>query len=196
MTFEDAEPILARFESMESVLDMVQAIRDLRAAREKFDGAMMMAIYLVEQNHMGLLRDNACDSIERFIRSYDLCCAARYKSYVIGLEKVGQREAFEMGADAVIQVGKAESEDAVSEYVASVAAWSSERDGVAPSRLTAEKIFRQVQPQKTVPAPLKRQSENALLKKRVHELEVENKMLRREVSKLEKELAKREKKAA
>ena len=188
MQLKEAKAILKNLESSTSIDDFVASIRALREARERFDGAMMMAIRVVEHNHMELLRNNGCDTIERFIRSYELCSSARYRSYCNGLELIGEELAFEIGAEATIEAARIASADARADFVEAAQAWSSEHGGVTPSCMTAEKIRLQVAPEKRVPGAIKRLSENAQLKQRICELETENKMLKAKVHRLEKEL--------
>jgi len=190
MQFKEAKEILKRLSKSGTIEGLVNTISSLREARERYDAAMMMAIFVVENTHMQLLQDNGCDNIESFIRSYELCSTPRYRSFCTGLEAIGEEKAFSIGAEATIEAGRIARSVDVSEFVAATQAWSQEHGGVTPSKLTAEKLRLQIAPEKKTPGPLRRLTENAQLRARVHSLEVENKQLLAKVRKLERELLK------
>jgi len=186
MNYQELKTTLSTLGKARSLDKLVEAIKQLRTERERFDAAMMIAIYRIEKKHMKLLRDNGCDSIERFIESWELCGTARYRSFVSGLIVLKEQEAFRMGAESTIDAGKIQSTTNLAEYVASTHAWMDEHGGVAPTSRTAAKIRLQVEPQKVVPGALRRQGENTILRKRIHELEVENRQLKHQLAKLQK----------
>jgi len=188
MNYQELKTTLSTLSKVRSLDKLAEAIQQLRQERERFDAAMMIAIYRIEKKHMKLLRDNGCDSIERFIESWELCGTARYRSFVAGLVAIKEQVAFRIGADATIDAGKIESTAHLTEYIAATLAWMDEHGGVAPTSRTATKIRLQIEPRKVVPGALARQSENVQLRKRVHELEVENRQLKQQLAKLQKKV--------
>jgi len=196
MNYQELKTTLSALSKARSLEKLAEAIQLLRQERERFDTAMMIAIYRIEKKHMKLLRDNGCDSIERFIESWELCGTARYRSFVAGLVAIKEQEAFRIGAEATIDAGKIESTANLTEYIAAVLAWIDEHGGVAPTARTSAKIRLQIEPRKVVPGALVRQSENAQLRKRVHELEIENRQLKHQLAKLQKKAPAQKRKKA
>lgn len=94
-----------------------------------------------------------------------------------------------MGAEAVVAASRLTRQEAAAPYVQAICDWSAEHGGVRPSSRTATDILRQVDPVAEVPGPTKRANEIVRLKKRVAELEQENRRLKAELAKFQKKAA-------
>lgn len=167
---------------------LVDEIVKLRLARERSDAAFLLRLCDVENDEMNLLRANGLESFERFLKCYKLCDAARYRSFVLGLKKLGKEKSLLVGADATIEAAKIVANGpAATEYVAAIEAWRNQHRGVAPSREAAAKILRQVDPRPEVPDAMRRETRNDALSREVAKLQEENANLRAKLAKTEKE---------
>jgi hypothetical protein len=167
--------------------DLVRHLAKLRLERERVDAMFLLALYEAESTHLALLKANGLESFERFLKSYKLCDAARYRSFVIGLEKIGREEAKKIGADATIEAASLTGPKVAPKYVEAIEAWREEHRGVAPTRETAAKILRQVDPREEEPQAVGKQRREDDLRIRCAELESENAKLRAALDKTQKE---------
>ncbi len=130
---------------------IIQELAKLRLSRERADATFLLRLRQVELEHMGLLRQNGHESFERFLKSSKLCDPARYRDFVVGLEKIGEEQALALGADATVEAAALSGTIAGKKYVVAIEAWREQHRGVAPTRETSAKILRQVDPREEEP---------------------------------------------
>lgn len=154
----------------------------LRRKFERDEARFFLGLVAVETECMETLKASGVETFESFIHSADakrcLIRPERYRAFANGLKHVTKEEAEEMGAPAVIELGRSlHDASKVDEYKAAVSSWSEMRGGMAPTQQTAKRLLMQVDPRPETPEPIRRLGE-------LERLREENAALRREVKRL------------
>lgn len=158
----------------------------LRQAKERAEARFILRLHEVEQSEMDLLRAAGHESFDRFLKSNNFMDPARYRSFVAGLQKVGEKRALDIGAEATIEAAAIlDGEAMAAKYTAAILDWRQEHMGMFPSGEAAGRILRQVEPREEIPKATRSQSELRRLRNRIAELEAENAKLRSKIAKLE-----------
>jgi hypothetical protein len=167
---------------------IVTELAQLRLTRERADAVFLLRLREVEEQHMGLLKSNGLESFEGFLKSYKLCDPARYRNFTSGLAKLGPDAALSIGADATVEAARLQNgKPTATKYVTAIEAWRDQHRGVAPTRETAAKILRQVDPREEEPQAIRNVTRGDAQARTIAKLENEVADLRAKLAKTEKE---------
>lgn len=167
---------------------LVMELAKLRLTRERADAIFLLRLREVEEQHIDLLKTNGLESFEWFLKSYKLCDPARYRNFTSGLAKLGPDTAMLIGADATVEAAWLQNGKATAtKYVTAIEAWREQHRGVAPTRETAAKILRQVDPREEEPQAVRNANRNDIQTRTVAKLENEVANLRAQLAKITKE---------
>lgn len=156
--------------------------RSLRRKFEQDEARFFLGLVGIEAEHMDIIVNGGHDSFAQYLRRNELCDATRYLSFKAGLRHLEESEkALELGAPAVMALASIRQTGNVPKYEEAVMAWARERGGIVPSRQTAAKILRQVDPREEIPKDMKTVS-------LVAKLRAENQRLRAELAAAEKKI--------
>lgn len=181
--FEDEDEARQHFE------EMLQELQKLRRIRDQADARFLLRLMKVERSEVRYLKSNGFDDFEGFAKT--MTEWSRYTKFKRGVEKIGPKEALEIGSEATIEAGKTTSTERTEEFVDEIKGWVEDNGGMFPTKETAERYRRKIDPQKE---PTRRQqrnekiawleAENRRLRADVRKLEAENKKLKKEIEKL------------
>ncbi len=167
---------------------IVNELAKLRLSRERADAVFLLRLREVEEQHFDLLKANGHESFEGFLKSSKLCDPARYRNFTSGLAKLGPDAALSLGADATVEAAQLQNgKPTAQKYIIAIEAWREQHRGVAPTRETAAKILRQVDPREETPQALRNVSKNDGQMRTIARLENEIANLRAELAKTKKE---------
>jgi hypothetical protein len=99
-----------------------------------------------------------------------LCEPARYRDFARGVQHVGNEAAVAIGADATVVASKLRDPKNASDYLTACTAWSALRDGVHPTKQTAERLLSKTDPRKSTPQDVRRITDADRLRKEVARL--------------------------
>lgn len=126
--------------------------------------------------------------VEGFLKSYKLCDPARYRNFTSGLAKLGPDVALMLGADATVEAAQlSNGKPTAAKYIAAIGAWREQHRGVAPTRETAAKILRQVDPREEEPQAIRNLTRSDAQARTIATLENQVADLRAKLAKTEKE---------
>lgn len=167
---------------------IVNELAALRLRREQADATFLLRLRAVEEQHFDLLKANGLESFEGFLKSYKLCDPARYRNFTSGLAKLGPDAALSLGADATVEAAQlSNGKPTAQKYITAIEAWREQHRGVAPTRETAAKILRQVDPREEEPQAVRNATKNDVQSRAIARLENEVADLRAKLAKTEKE---------
>jgi hypothetical protein len=167
---------------------IVTELANLRLSRERADAVFLLRLREVEERHMDLLKSNGLESFEGFLKSYKLCDPARYRNFTSGLAKLGPDAAILIGADATVEAAQLQNgKPTATKYVTAIEAWRDQHRGVAPTRETAAKILRQVDPREEEPQAVRNATRTDTQNQTIAKLENEVANLRAQISVLKRE---------
>src|SRR5574337_1010640 len=167
---------------------IVTELAQLRLTRERADAVFLLRLREVEENHINLLKANGLESFEGFLKSYKLCDPARYRNFTSGLAKLGPDAALQIGADATVEAAQlSNGKPTATKYVTAIEAWREQHRGVAPTRETAAKILRQVDPREETPQAIRNATRGDAQARTIAKLKNEVADLRAKLSKVTKE---------
>lgn len=167
--------------------EIVSEARRLRAQAEAAEAAFLIYLHTVEQNHMSVIQSCGMETFDRFLRSFELCRPERYRDFVAGMQKVGAIAAQRIGTEATMMARKLSGQQQAGEYVGALDKWREQHGEVFPTSETAERMLRNVDPRKTIPASVVRDEGRRALENDVARLKKENADLVAKLSRVEKE---------
>jgi len=168
-----------------SLEQLVERCRKLRAKAELAAADFLLGLMEIEAQYMEVLRDNGCDTFERFLRSYHICDPARYRDFCAGVGVIGRMRARRIGEHATREAARFRnmSPQKVEKLVLRAEAFET-RNGVKPSAAEARRYRAELE------APRVTGIRTA---SKLAALEAENRELRAELRACKKELEREQK---
>lgn len=112
--------------------NLIVECKRLRLAFERDEARFLVALSDIEEQHMDMLSQNGCATFENFLKTHNLCDAARYSLFRAGLAKVGREAAEQIGVQAVLGAARIKEPDKAPAFVQWAGSFV-EQHGTAPS---------------------------------------------------------------
>jgi len=181
---------------MNTIDQIINECRKLRIAFERDEARFFIGLAEIADKHTQTITDANCATFEAFLKKHEICEPSRYSTFRKGLAYTTPERAAELGTHAVMELAQVREPANVPKYEEAVSAWRETHGGVAPTRETACRLLRQVDPRAEVPAATKQVSELNRLRAENAELRAEIRALRAENAELKSKLEKASKKKA
>lgn len=163
---------------------LVATLKKFRRDAESAEAEYFIQLVVTEREREAVWRSGGCETYRAFLVSNDLCEVRRYELFACGLDRVGVKQARAHGVGWTVQAGafRDPAPERIQEY-AKLAASFEGRHNTAPSEQSAERMR---QATDAPPARNTRETDAA----KASRLSAENKELRAQIKKLERENAK------